>query len=128
MYLHNIRAKKEQRRELRSRLTPAESYLWSFLQRRQLRGRKFRRQHSVGPYILDFYCPEEKLAVELDGSTHDHEDAQNYDAKRTAFLEGLGIRTLRFENREVRKNMEGVLRVIEERFETTPALRATPPR
>ena len=109
-------------------MTPAESYLWSFLQRRQLRGRKFRRQHSVGPYILDFYCPEEKLAVELDGSTHDHEDAQNYDAKRTAFLEGLGIRTLRFENREVRKNMEGVLRVIEERFETTPALRATPPR
>ncbi len=84
---------------------------------RQLRGRKFRRQHSVGPYILDFYCPSEKLAVELDGATHDHEAAQTYDTKRSAFLEGLGIRTLRFENEEVRKNMEGVLRAIEARFE-----------
>jgi len=119
MHLHNIRAKKEQRRELRSRLTPEESYLWSFLQRKQLRGRKFRRQHSVGPYILDFYCPTERLAVELDGSAHDHEAAQDYDSKRSAFLEGLGIRTLRFENGEVRKNMEGVLRAIEARFERT---------
>src|SRR6266545_5063458 len=119
MHLHNIRTKKGQRRELRSRLTPEESYLWSFLQRKQLRGRKFRRQHSVGPYILDFYCPTERLAVELDGSAHDHEAAQDYDSKRSAFLEGLGIRTLRFENGEVRKNMEGVLRAIEARFERT---------
>jgi len=117
MRFHNLPAKKKQRRELRSRLTPAESYLWSYLQMRQLRGRKFRRQHSVGPYILDFYCPSEKLAVELEGATHDHEAAQTYDTKRSAFLEGLGIRTLRFENEEVRKNMEGVLRAIEARFE-----------
>jgi very-short-patch-repair endonuclease len=116
MRFHNLPAKKMQRRELRSRLTPAESYLWSYLQLRQLRGRKFRRQHSVGPYILDFYCPSEKLAVELDGSTHDHEAAQNYDGKRNAFLKALGIRTLRFENEEVRRNMEGVLRAIEEHF------------
>src|SRR5260221_8475383 len=130
MHLHNIRAKKEQRRELRSRLTPEESYLWSYLQRRQLCGWKFRRQHSVGPYILDFYCPAEKLAVELDGSTHDHEAAQNYDLKRNAFLTQFGIRTLRFENREARKNIEGVLLAIEAHFAelTTPALRATPPR
>src|SRR5882762_3177096 len=103
MYLHNIRAKKEQRRELRSRLTPAESYLWSFLQRRQLRGRKFRRQHSVGPYILDFYCPEEKLAVELDGASHDYEQAHAHDENRKMFLSRADIAVLRFENREVRK-------------------------
>jgi len=117
MRFHNLPAKKTQRRELRSRLTSAESYLWSYLQLRQLGGRKFRRQHSVGPYILDFYCPSEKLAVELDGSTHDHEVAQNYDSKRDAFLKGLGIRTLRFENEEIRKNMEGVLKAIEAGFE-----------
>src|SRR6266581_4124454 len=130
MRFHNLPAKKEQRRELRSRLTPEESYLWSYLQRRQLRGRKFRRQHSVGPYILDFYCPAEKLAVELDGSTHDHEAAQTYDLKRSALLTQFGIRTLRFENREIRRNIEGVLLAIEAHFAelTTPALRATPPR
>jgi very-short-patch-repair endonuclease len=97
-------------------LTPEESYLWNFLQRRQLLGRKFRRQHSVGPYILDFYCPAEKLAVELDGSTHDHEAAQDYDARRSAFLKELGIRTLRFQNSELRKNIEGVLIAIEQQF------------
>jgi very-short-patch-repair endonuclease len=97
-------------------LTPEESYLWNFLQRRQLLGRKFRRQHSVGPYILDFYCPAEKLAVELGGSTHDHEAAQDYDARRSAFLKELGIRTLRFQNSELRKNIEGVLIAIEQQF------------
>src|SRR5882757_6974535 len=116
MYLHNIRAKKEQRRELRSSLTPQESYLWSFLQRRQLRGRKFRRQHSVGPYILDFYCPEEKLAVELDGGSHDHEHAQAHDENRKIFLCRAGIAVLRFENRDVRKNLEGVLLEIAKSF------------
>ncbi len=116
MHLHNIRAKKEQRRELRSRLTPEESYLWSFLQRRKLRGRKFRRQHSVGPYILDFYCPEEKLAVELDGASHDHEQAQAHDENRRMFLGRAGITVLRFENRDVRKNLEGVLLDIAKSF------------
>src|SRR5258706_4852051 len=116
MHLHNIRAKKEQRRELRSRLTPEESYLWSFLQRRQLGGRKFRRQHSVGPYVLDFYCPAERLAVELDGAAHDHEAAQDRDAIRTRFLQSAGIRMVRFENREVIENLEGVLVVIARQF------------
>jgi len=116
MRFHNLPEKKPQRRELRSRLTPEESFLWTFLQHRQLAGRKFRRQHSVGPYILDFYCPAEKLAVELDGSTHDHEAAQAYDAKRETFLSKLGIRTVRFQNSEVRKNIEGVLIAIEQRF------------
>jgi very-short-patch-repair endonuclease len=116
MRFHNIPAKKEQRRELRARLTPEESYLWSFLQRRKLRGRKFRRQHSVGPYILDFYCPEEKLAVELDGASHDHEQAQAHDGIRKMFLGRAGITVLRFENRDVRKNLEGVLLEIAKSF------------
>src|SRR2546421_6553267 len=116
MRFHNLPEKKAQRRELRSHLTPEESYLWSFLQHRQLRGCKFRRQHSVGPYILDFYCPAEKLAIELDGSTHDHEAAQDYDARRSAFLKNIGVKTVRFENSKVRKNIEGVLTAIEQEF------------
>jgi very-short-patch-repair endonuclease len=116
MRFHNLPEKKTQRRELRSQLTPEESYLWSYLQQRKLGGRKFRRQHSVGPYILDFYCPAEKLAVELDGSTHDHDAAQAYDERRTDFLSKLGIRIVRFENKDVRTNLDGVLAAISQTF------------
>ena len=80
--------------------------------------------------LMAWWIDRSKLAVELDGSTHDHEAAQNYDLKRSAFLTQFGIKTLRFENREIRKNIEGVLLAIEAHFaeSTTPALRATPPR
>ncbi len=67
-------------------------------------------------YSQDFYCPAEKLAVELDGASHDHESAQDHDARRDQFLSKLGIRTVRFENRDVRKNIEGVLAMIEQAF------------
>ncbi len=97
-------------------LTPAEALLWTQLQSRQIAGRKFRRQHSVGPYVLDFYCPREKLAVELDGAAHDHEQAVERDETRTRHLVSLGIRVVRFENRDVLSNMEGVLRMIEDQF------------
>src|SRR5438552_12976957 len=66
----NLRVNETKRRELRSGLTPAEAKLWKCLQRSQLSDKKFRRQHSVGPYILDFYCPECCLAIELDGAGH----------------------------------------------------------
>ena len=116
MRVHNLPAKKEQRRELRSHLTPEEACLWSHLQQRKLGGRKFRRQHSVGPYILDFYCPAEELAIELDGASHDNDAAQAHDERRTDFLSQLGIRVVRFENKDVRKNLEGVLAAIEQAF------------
>ena len=61
------------RKELRSNLTPAEAKLWTYLKNKKLGGRRFRRQHSVGGYILDFYCPTEKLAIELDGQGHLHD-------------------------------------------------------
>ena len=105
------------RRQLRMALTPAEARLWKQLQNRQLAGRKFRRQHSVGPYVLDFYCPRERLAVELDGAAHDHERAVVRDEARTRYLGSLGIRVVRFENRDVMSNMEGVLRMIQDHFE-----------
>jgi very-short-patch-repair endonuclease len=70
------------RRALRTDGTPAEAALWTLLKRRQLQGRRFRRQHSVRPYVLDFYCPEERLAVELDGSVHFEPARRAYDAAR----------------------------------------------
>lgn len=68
--LHNRKHLKDFRKELRNNSTKAESRLWKVLRKRQLEGRKFRRQHSIGNYIVDFYCPEEKLIVELDGAIH----------------------------------------------------------
>ncbi len=99
--IHNHPTLKFRRRELRRSLTPAEAALWSSLQRSQLGGKKFRRQHSVGPYILDFYCPECRLAVELDGQTHFNPKSWKYDGDRTGYLNKLNIRVLRFENRDV---------------------------
>ncbi len=81
--VHNIKTLKENRKALRNCLTPAEANLWSFLKNSQLENRKFRRQHSVGPYVLDFYCPSEKLCVELDGAAHFTDYGYEYDTART---------------------------------------------
>ncbi|HEX6125115.1 MAG TPA: endonuclease domain-containing protein, partial [Pyrinomonadaceae bacterium] len=89
------------RTELRKHLTPAEASLWKSLQRSKLDGREFRRQHSVGDYILDFYCPAEKLAIELDGQVHRSELARLYDHERKMFWREYGIKVVRFENRLV---------------------------
>ena len=105
------------RKELRKNLTPAEATLWKALQGGQLEGRKFRRQHSFGNYILDFYCPEEKLAVELDGRHHFSDAGFESDSERTTFLESHGIKVLRFENREIFENLDGVLQAIRNAFE-----------
>jgi methylmalonyl-CoA mutase cobalamin-binding domain/chain len=100
------------RRTLRENMTPAEATLWSMLQNRQLDGRKFRRQHSVGPYILDFFCPQEKLGIELDGDGHYSEAGELYDEERTQFINAYGINIVRFENKEVFDDPEGVLEEI----------------
>ena len=106
------------RRHLRTHGTPAEAALWLRIQRRQLLGRRFRRQHSVGPYILDFYCPSEQLAVELDGAVHDDPARRAYDAERTRHFKAEGIRVVRFENRMVFENPEAVLAAVAACFES----------
>ncbi len=110
--LFNRRRQTETRRHLRREATPAEVALWTRLRRRQLGGRRFRRQFGVGPYVLDFYCPAERLAVELDGSVHDDPSARAYDAERTRHLNAVGIRVIRFENDAVRQDAETVLDAI----------------
>ena len=109
--IHNIKPLKELRRDLRSGKTAAEAKLWKCLQRSQL-GVKFRRQHSVGKYILDFYCPALRLAIELDGDGHFNPIANEYDAEREAFLKSHGISVLRFENREIFENLDFLLEAI----------------
>jgi len=116
MKIHNRINLKETRRVLRKNLTPAEALLWKALKNRQLKGRKFRRQHSVGNYILDFYCPSEKLNIELDGMPHFTIIGEKKDKKRDEYLKTFGIKIIRFENRDLYNNLTGVLEIIQEHF------------
>jgi very-short-patch-repair endonuclease len=97
---------------LRREMTAAEKKLWRRLSNRQLAGRKFRRQQPYGNYILDFYCAEEKLAVELDGGQHGYPQGLAADHEREEFLQREGVRVLRFWNNEVWENVDGVLETI----------------
>jgi very-short-patch-repair endonuclease len=116
MRINNLPGLKTFRKELRKNLTPAEASLWNFLKEKKLEGRKFRRQHSIGKYILDFYCPSENLAIELDGQVHYNEFSQEYDEKRDNILKRFGIRVLRYENIVVFRNLEWLLDDIKSNF------------
>jgi very-short-patch-repair endonuclease len=96
-------------RRLRRDPTEVEKKLWLALRRDQLNGLNFRRQHPVGPYVLDFYCPAIRLAVELDGGQHGEASQQLHDARRTAWLAAKGVRLVRYWNNDVTENLEGVL-------------------
>ena len=118
--IHSLPHLGKYRSELRKSLTPAEATFWKIVKGSKFEGRKFVRQHSVGNYILDFYCPSEKLAVELDGSLHFSSKGAAEDRERTAFLESKGIRVLRFENREVFDESEWMLDKIRANFRFGP--------
>lgn len=110
----------QQARALRQASTTAEQLLWRHLRNRQLAGAKFRRQHPLGPYILDFVCLEQGLVIELDGGQHADLQAQAYDQQRSAWLQQQGLRVLRFWNHEVVQQTNEVLaRVLQA---LTPAL------
>ena len=100
--------------QLRTNSTDAEKRLWQALRNRQLQGYKFRRQHSIPPYVVDFVCLERRLIVELDGGQH--AEAEVYDARRTVFFEELGYKVLRFWNNELLENTQGVLESILEQL------------
>ena len=114
--IHNRKYLESYRKKLRKSLTPAEATLWKNLQNRNLKGRKFRRQHSIENYIVDFYCPEERLVVELDGQVHNNPIAQENDRTRTEKLNEIGIKVIRFENKMVFDCLQQVLQVIEDNF------------
>ena len=117
---HNLKALAARRSKLRRQATSAENRLWACLKGKQLAGRKFRRQYSVGPYVLDFYCVAESLAVELDGAIHADPARRDYDAEREAYLQAQGITIVRFENRRVFEDLDNVLAAIAHHFTDRP--------
>ena len=122
--VHNVTYLKDRRKELRNNLTPAEAALWRELKNKGLGHRKFRRQHSIENYIVDFYCPQEKLIIELDGEVHNDRMQAEYDQVRDDRLKQLGNKILRFENHQMFNDMEGVLRVIQQNFDNEPTANA----
>ena len=100
----------EHAQQLRREQTPAEQKLWSRLRRKQLYGLKFRRQHPIGRSIVDFCCVSQTLVIEIDGDSHSAQE--EYDQKRTAWLEDCGYRVIRFTNRQVEHQMDAVLEEI----------------
>ncbi len=110
----NLPEQKLFRRELRRNMTSAEITLWQMLKGKQVGGFKFRRQFGVGPFVLDFYCPVLRLAIELDGEYHFSEEMESYDETRSMYLKRNGIHVLHFENCVVFDNPEGILESIRE--------------
>lgn len=105
----------DRRRELRNNQTKTEDILWQYLRGKKL-GVKFRRQHSIGGYILDFYCIDKKLVIEIDGDVHNTVDAREYDRARDKFFTDLGFEVLRFKNSEIEEDVELVIQKIKSCF------------
>ena len=110
-YKSNKKELKIFRKTLRNNLTPAEATLWKHIKNKQIYNIQWRREFSVGPYILDFYCPKAKLAIELDGKEHYTIAGDKYDYERDNFISSKGIKILRYENKEIWESIE---RVVEE--------------
>jgi very-short-patch-repair endonuclease len=113
MLFYNTKLK-EFSQELRKNMTDAELLLWSKLRRIQLKGFQFYRQRIIGNYIADFYCAKASLVVELDGGQHFTDEGTEADRKRDDYMERQGIKVLRFSDRDVFKNLEGVMQRIYE--------------
>ncbi|MCF6204905.1 MAG: endonuclease domain-containing protein [Methylococcaceae bacterium] len=109
--LHNLKSQENKRRQLRKNQTEPEKRFWSWVRGKQL-GTKFRRQHGIGAYIVDFYCAELGLIVEIDGDSHYTENAKQLDDERTAFLQSKGFQVIRFTNLDVMQNKNGVLQTV----------------
>ena len=106
--INNIQKLFQRRKELRNNATKEERVLWGKLKHSKL-GVKFRRQHSIGGYIVDFYCPEKKLVIEIDGLQHLGNNDKEYDKNRTNFFKSFDINVIRFTNIEIDNDMENVI-------------------
>jgi very-short-patch-repair endonuclease len=109
--IFNPKNQKTIRQKLRTNMPLPEILLWHRLKSSQT-GYKFRRQQGIGKYVVDFYCPERKLIIEIDGDSHYQSDAQENDLKRDLFFKSVNLQILRFTNNEVDSNIEGVLSLI----------------
>ena len=111
---------KQLSRQLRESLTEAERHLWAKIRMKQLKGYQFYRQKPIGDYVVDFFCPKAKLAIEVDGSHHLVGEKIEYDRIRDEYLSSLGLRVLRFTNTEVLTHIEGVVESIAEEMRKIP--------
>ena len=120
--IHNVKYLKERRRQLRNYSTSAEVALWVLLKKKKLYGRKFRRQHSIENFIVDFYCASEKLIIEVDGSVHDNLGQSNSDYFRDERLRHMGFKVFRIVNDAVFRHPEAVLEYISLQFNSNHPL------
>lgn len=112
--LFNKKSEKEKRRYLRNNQTFSEKIVWMNLRQKQVCGERFLRQFGIGKFVVDFYCPHLKLVIEIDGDSHfENRDAVEYDKWRQKLIESLGIKIIRFTNREVNQNIDKVISVID---------------
>jgi very-short-patch-repair endonuclease len=112
--LFNKKSEKEKRRYLRTHQTFSEKIVWFNIKQRQICGERFLRQFSVDKFVLDFYCPRLHLGIEIDGDSHfESEEAILYDKEREEFLTSLGIKIIRFTNKEINQNLDRVISKIE---------------
>ena len=114
---HNRSEQKSERQALRGRMTSSEATLWKALSDKQLDGRKFRRQHGIGPFIADFYCPSERLVIEVDGASHENPTSSANDGLRDEYMNAKNIHVLRIENKSIVDDLPGVLDLIRSCFQ-----------
>ena len=110
----------ELRRTLRKDSTEAEKILWKYLRGSNFPGYRFRRQYTVDSFILDFYCPRARLAIEIDGEYHNNDEVKEYDKARQEYIEDLGIRFIRFDNQEILNKINDVLSNIKKNLKIVP--------
>lgn len=103
-----VLARTKQRRELRHNSTPAEKVFWAMVSAKQFNNLKFRRQHDIGPYIVDFYCAALNLIIEIDGDSHFTTQGIDYDKTRTKYLISKGYQIIRYDNSQILNNLDGV--------------------
>ncbi|MGJ8684598.1 MAG: endonuclease domain-containing protein [Nonlabens sp.] len=115
--VHNLKHLKKFRKRLRKQLTPAEAFLWKEITSRKFHNLKFRRQHSIHNYIVDFYCAQHQLIIELDGQYHDEPNQLEQDNKSDAYLNSSGFHVLRYENKYIFEHLDLVLKEIKQHCE-----------
>jgi len=125
--IFNRRDEIEKRRALRNNMTKAEKLLWQRLRKRQIREKRFLRQFGIDKYFVDFYCPELKLAVEVDGVTHNSVYEMEYDLVRQDEIEYYGITFLRVKNKEIFENINNVVSKVEEKIDDIGSYDGPPP-
>lgn len=113
----NPKHSKNLRNHLRNNMTKTEIMLWSKLKSKQILGYKVRRQYGIGSYIVDFYCPQLKLAIEVDGDSHYTREGKVHDKKRDTFIHDKGIKILRITTAEIYENVDGVVDYLAQEFE-----------